>query len=252
MPQTIRISEEQKQQYREEGYFIMEGVIPEEHLAFLRSECDRFIELANAEMDQAGTDVVGLNHRNSRYFIAKRFRESPLLPRFLFSDLMAEICRATIGDTAYLFWEQFVVKCAEVGMKFNWHQDSGYVGHDHRPYVSCWCALDDVTEENGTVYILPFSRAETRQRAEHVREAASNDLVGYHGDDPGVPVIGPAGTIAVFSSVTFHRSGANTTPGIRRVYLPQYSAEPILKRDGSGLWGLGEQFLQDGQRVVTG
>lgn len=245
----MTITDAQKQQYREEGYFILERAIPAEHLEMLRAECGRFIEMMDAEMDRAGTDVLGLNHRNSRYFIAKRYRESELLPQFLFSDLMAEICRATLGEAAFLFWEQYVVKCAEVGMRFSWHQDSAYVGHDHRPYVSCWCALDDMTEDNGTVYLLPYSRAGIRERTEHVRQEGSNDLVGYHGDDPGIPVVVPAGSIAVFSSTTFHRSGANTTGGVRRVYLPQYSAEPILKPDGSGLWGLAEPFLRGGKRV---
>src|SRR4051812_2453324 len=172
---------EQREQYREEGYFILPGAVPEADLVRLRSECDRFVAEINAEMDRAGTRVQGLNHRDSRYFIAKRFRESDYLPRFLFGELMAEICRATLGAEAYLFWEQYVVKCAEVGMKFSWHQDSGYVGHDHRPYLSCWCALDEVTEENGTVCVRPFSRAGIRSRQEHVRQEGSNDLVGYHG-----------------------------------------------------------------------
>jgi len=250
MSQTpLQITPEHQQQYREEGYFVLPGVISEADLRMLRAECDRFIDLINGEMDRAGTHVQGLNHRDSRYFIAKRHAESEYLPRFLFSDLMAGICRATLGEEAYLFWEQYVVKCAEVGMQFSWHQDSGYVGHDHRPYVSCWCALDEVNEENGTVYILPFSRAGSQERREHVRQEGTNDLVGYHGDDPGVPVIGPAGTIAVFSSVTFHRSGPNRTGGVRRVYLPQYSAEPVLKRDGSGPWGFAEPFLIGGRKV---
>jgi ectoine hydroxylase-related dioxygenase (phytanoyl-CoA dioxygenase family) len=246
----VRITEEQQRQYQEEGYFILERVIPEAHLEMLREECARFIALTDAEMDAKGVDVQGINHRGSRYFIAKRYRDSERLPEFLFSPLMAEVCRATLGPEAFLFWEQYVVKCAEVGMKFSWHQDSGYVGHDHRPYLSCWCALDDMSEENGTVYILPFSRAGVRSRQEHVRDdTGTNDLIGYHGDDLGVPVVVPAGSIAVFSSVTFHRSAANTTKGTRRVYLAQYSAEPILKKDGSGLWGLADPILRSGERV---
>lgn len=245
------ITESQKQQYRDEGYFVLEGVIPQRHLDLLRAECDHFVDSANEEMDRAGAGVLGLNHRNSRYFISMRFRESAVLRRFLFGALMADICRATLGGEAYLFYEQYVVKCA-VGMRFSWHQDSGYVGHDHRPYLSCWCALDDMTEENGTVYLLPYSRAGTRERREHVREPGSNDLVGYHGGDPGIAVIVPAGSVAVFSSTTFHRSGANTTHGIRRVYLAQYSAEPILKADGSGIWGAAEPFLRGGRVVAAG
>jgi hypothetical protein len=45
----------------------------------------------------------------------------------------------------------------------------------------------------------------------------------------------PAGSIAVFSSVCFHRSGPNRTSKMRCIYLPQYSAEPILSADGSQL-----------------
>jgi hypothetical protein len=42
----------------------------------------------------------------------------------------------------------------------------------------------------------------------------TNDLVGYSVDDPGDPVIMPAGSMACFSS-TLHRSGANTTDRVR-------------------------------------
>jgi ectoine hydroxylase-related dioxygenase (phytanoyl-CoA dioxygenase family) len=143
-----------------------------------------------------------------------------------------------------------VVKAAEVGMKFAWHQDSGYVGHDHRPYLSCWCALDDMSVQNGTIDVLPFSRAGGKKRIEHVHEPGSNDLVGYHGEDPGVTVVVPAGSIAVFSSVTFHRSGSNTTNKPRRVYLAQYSAEPIMNKDNTKLWGSAHPFLKNGKIVA--
>jgi hypothetical protein len=61
----------------------------------------------------------------------------------------------------------------------------------------------------------------------------------------------PAGSIAVFSSVCFHRSGPNRTHNMRRIYLPQYSAEPILSADGSQLWAFAEPFLKDGQVVAA-
>jgi ectoine hydroxylase-related dioxygenase (phytanoyl-CoA dioxygenase family) len=245
---TALITDQQKQQYAEEGYFLLENVIPPAHLTMLREECQRYIEQMNAEMDRLGVDVLGINHRDKRYFISKRYKESGRLSDFLFSDLMAEICRATLGDNAYLFLEQYVVKMAEVGMKFGWHQDSGYIPFDHKPYVTCWCTLDDVTEANGTVYILPYSRAGTRSKVEHVVEEGTNDKVGYFGDDPGIPVILPAGSLAVFSSFTFHRSGANTTNNMRRIFLAQYSATPILNPDGQPRNWV-EPFLQAGQNV---
>ncbi len=247
---AVTVSDAQKKQFEAEGYFVLERVIPDEHLEMLREDCAHFIDLIHAEMDRKGVDTLGISHRGSRYFIGKRHKQSERLPAFLFSDLMADICRATIGDTAYLFHEAFVVKAAERGMKFGWHQDSGYVGHDHRPYVSCWCPLDDVGEENGTVYILPFERAGTRTRVEHVKEEGTNDKLGYFGADPGIPVIVPAGSIAVFSSVTFHRSGPNLTDRMRRVYLVQYAADAAREtEEGTKSFGLGEPFLKNGVKI---
>jgi ectoine hydroxylase-related dioxygenase (phytanoyl-CoA dioxygenase family) len=106
-----------------------------------------------------------------------------------------------------------------------------------------------VTEANGTVYLLPYSRAGTREVVEHVRDQETNDLIGYFGDDPGEPVLVPAGSIACFSSTLFHRSGPNTTNRIRRIYLAQYSAEPILNEDRSGPRHLAEPLVVAGERV---
>ena len=251
MTQTVRVSEEQKQQYRDEGFFILERVIPQEHLRLLRDECQRFVDEANAEMDRLGTDTLGISHRNRRYFVAWASNRGPRLREFLFSDLTAVICRATVGDEAYLYWEQYVVKAAEQGMKFSWHQDSAFgQTAPHRPYVSLWCALDDMSDANGTTYILPYSRAGSRGLVPHVKEEGSNDLIGYHGDDPGDIVVVPAGSIAVFSSVTLHRSGVNTTDRMRRVFLAQYSPDVITTPDGSAPAGGHEQFLHHGQRIV--
>lgn len=245
------ITDAQKQQFINEGYFILESAIPQHHMNLLRGECQTFIDKMNTRMDAENTDVIGINHRHKRYFVSNCFRQQPSLREFLFSDLMANICRATLGENAYLFWEQYVVKGAEAGMKFSWHQDSGYVGYpDHKPYLTCWCALDDMSEENGTVHLLPYSRSGIRSWVHHIVEPGSNDKVGYFGSDPGISVVVPAGSIAVFSSFVFHSSGANITNKMRRVYLAQYSCEPILSPDKSKLWGNAEPFLNNGQSAV--
>ncbi len=246
----MQITDQQIEQYRSQGFFILESVIPPDAIEGLRQECARYIDKFDAEMEAKGVDKLGINHYKKRYFIGNRGGESPIITNFLFSDLMADICRATLGDDAYLFNEQYVVKAAEANTKFSWHQDSGYVGHYHRPYLSCWCALDDMSEANGTIYVLPYARAEMQpdDLIEHTIDAESNDKIGYHGDDPGDPVIVLAGSIAVFSSRTFHRSGNNTTDKMRRSYLAQYSAEPILKKDSTELWRQAAPLLQNGKQ----
>jgi ectoine hydroxylase-related dioxygenase (phytanoyl-CoA dioxygenase family) len=243
-----QITTEHVRRFRDEGFFVLESVLPQTELELLRSECQRFIDERDREMDRLGVETLDLDHRGSRYFV-HAYGKSDDIERFLRSDFMVEIAKAALGDTVYLFNEQYVVKAAEHGMKFSWHQDSGFVEYEHRPYLTCWIALDDVTEANGTVYLLPYSRAGTRDVVEHVRDEETNDLVGYSGDDPGDPVIVRAGSIACFSSTVFHRSGPNTTDRMRRVYLAQYTAEPLLSEDGSRPRILAEPLLVDGKQV---
>lgn len=249
MVPRLSVPTELKEKYQRDGYFILHDVIPNEELSLIRDECGALVKAQDAEMDRQHTDVLNLSRRNSRYFVFLAYRERPQLGSFIFSDRMAAICQATIGDTAQLFWEQFVVKGTDGrGASFGWHQDSGYCDGSHKAYVNCWVPLDDVNEENGTVYLLSYDRAGTREKVEHQPVSGSNDRVGYFGSDPGEPAICKAGSIVVFSSLVFHRSGANRTAAMRRAYAVQFSSEPVLERDGS-LKGLAETFMQNGVRV---
>lgn len=245
------ISDAHRQQYRSEGYFILEKAISDDHLQILRDSCDHLIEVMHREMDRLGTDHIHISHRNKRYHIAKQYEQAPRLSEYVFSELMAEVCRATIGETAYLFYDQYVAKAAEQGIQFSWHQDSGYLGFSHRPYVTVWAAVDEMTEENGTAYVLPMSTSGIRTLVEHVRDEETGDKVGYFGSEPGVPAIVPAGSLVVFSSLTFHRSGANRTEKMRRAYVTQYSAEPIYRPGTDELMHLGVPFLKDNQIISS-
>jgi ectoine hydroxylase-related dioxygenase (phytanoyl-CoA dioxygenase family) len=245
----FKIKEEEKRKYQKDGFFILESIIPEEELAIVQKECMELIDEQNKEMDKQGTDVLNLSRRNSRYFVFLAYKDRPQLGDFIFSDLMAEICKATIGDEAYLFWEQFVVKGTDPkGAEFTWHQDSGYVDYKHKYYMNAWIPLDDVNEKNGTVYLLPYSLAGTKEKVEHKPVPGTNDREGYFGSEKGIPANCPAGSIVVFSSTTFHRSGPNNTNKLRRAYAIQFSPQPIYEADGS-LKGLAEPFLKNGERV---
>ena len=191
-----------------------------------------FIEERDREMDRLGVD-------RSTSTIAAAATSStptttaPAVREFLRSELMARDRAAALGDTVYLFNEQYVVKAAERGMRFGWHQDSGFIGYPHPPYLTCWIALDDVDEANGTVYLLPYARAGTRDVVEHVATRGPTTWSATSATTPATRSIVPAGSIACFSSTVFHRSGPNTTDRPRRIYVAQYSAEPILDEEGS-------------------
>lgn len=252
---TEIVTDAHKHQFEQQGFCVLERIIPDAHLEMLRAQSERLIDQLDEKADREGRP------RTTKYFFSVWDTppgENPVkdearaqIRKFVFGDVMAQVVRAFLGDTAFLAFEQFVVKAAEKGGTFAWHQDSAYVGMPHAPYLTCWCTLDAVSEENGTVSVLPYDRAGSRELVPHTKLEQDWDLVGYRGDDPGDPVLAPAGSIVVFSSLMLHRSGANTTPNRRRVYLPQYSPAPILRPDGTP-FSLVEPFLRDGRIVSQG
>lgn len=142
------LTDEQLNQFKEDGFCIVKNVIPKELLKRLQDECQRFMKEKDDEMDRKGVEVDEINHKGKRYFIALRYKDSETMQDLIFGKEMEEITRKILGEDVYLFLEQFVVKAADKGMTFSWHQDSGYLDFEHKPYLSVWCPLDDVTEEN--------------------------------------------------------------------------------------------------------
>jgi ectoine hydroxylase-related dioxygenase (phytanoyl-CoA dioxygenase family) len=138
-------------------------------------------------------------------------------------------------------------------MAFSWHQDSGYVvGNggpaDHKPYLTCWCPLDDATVENGTIRIVHGSHRSGL--VPHRRQAGSGDLAAAV-SEPGLPIAAKAGDVVAFSSLLLHASGSNCGARARRVYLAQYTAEPLLD-SGTGLPRRNAiPFLSAGRRVAS-
>ncbi|KAI9363665.1 hypothetical protein BD770DRAFT_469604 [Pilaira anomala] len=106
----------------------------------------------------------------------------------------------------YLLNEQFIVKPPLTRSSFEWHRDSDYYkeqSHREIPSVACWTALDEVTEENGTIQIIDFLGLSTTIRV-------------------------PSSTVVFMSDKLLHKSTNNTTLKFRRVYMVQFSTAPLL------------------------
>jgi Phytanoyl-CoA dioxygenase (PhyH) len=187
---ALRITFEHARQFREEGFFVLPASWPRA----ISTRCAASASASSTSATARWTASASTSSTSTprQPILRPRIQQEPSSRALPVLDLMAQIAQAALGDTVHLFNEQYVVKGAEQGMKFGWHQDSGYIGYAHQPYLTCWIALDDMTEANGTVYLLPYARAGTRDVVKHVRDHESNDLAGYFGDDPGDPLIVPA------------------------------------------------------------
>ena len=198
------------------------------------ARCDRLVGDRDREMDRLGVDVLDLDHRGRRYFLHAYERLRRRSGASCVSDLMAEVARTALGETVHLFNEQYVVKAAERGMQFGWHQDSGFIAVPARavPHV-----LDPARRrQRGQRHRPPAAlRPGRHPRGRPARPRRADQRHGrLHRRRPRRPGDRRrAGSIVCFSSTLLHRSGPNTTDNMRRVYVAQYSAEPLLDEEGA-------------------
>ena len=222
------------------GYTIIHGALVPDALKLLCEEYERFNGMTDESL-QARGEMGRQGHRNH---IFNRHHLGLRLAEFVFGPLTEEVCRRTLGGEAFLFWEQFVVKFPGDDWVLPWHQDSPRPrpdGPQHDgPWIVCWCALDDITAESGSVRVLPFDRAGTRQK---LREFAELGV-----DEPGTPLLLHAGDMAVWWSTLFHTSEGNHGDQPRRAFLMQFCRTPIRLADGSPV-GMSLPFIRGGRRV---
>jgi len=212
-------SEGQLEQFREAGFFLTERMFDDGLLDRIAVDFERLRAEQDAAIRESGErDGISLEGRN---FIFTVDEKSAAGRELCTSAGLVEMAIKLVGPDLRLYWNQAVTKAAKSGASFSWHQDSGYHPIEPLEYLTVWIPLEDATVENGTIWVLPGSHSLGLQ--EHIADDRTGDMVGFEGEEEGIPVEVPKGSAAVFSSLLMHRSGPNTSSKPRRAYVVQYS-----------------------------
>lgn len=238
-------------QFHRNGYCVIEGAFGSETLAMLREESELAVAWQRDAMRENRPGVEMLNQLDHRYFIPRRSVERPRLHELITSADMGSLLAPLLSRDAWLFIDVFVYKHARSLSDFAWHQDHGYVAYygfaNAAPSVTVWTPLEDVTDDNGALHVLPFRSDADRVLVPHALDPRNNDCVARV-DEPGVCLPMRAGSLLVMSGLLLHRSGPNTTDHARPAYQWQYSPAPVT--DGERPISLATPFLHDGSWVA--
>ena len=228
------LTAEQRAAFDQDGFVVLTDVVDPPGLIELVGELDHLeakVERALAGLDGARYDIAEAGaitftvHAVLRSAAARAFTKHPTLVGAAV-DLL--------GPDVDLYWDQAVYKKPEKPRRFPWHQDTGYTFVDPQHYVTCWVALTDATIDNGCPWILPGAHRAGTLLHHWV------DPIGWEclEDAPGaVAAEVPGGGAVVFSSLTPHLTGPNTTDEVRKAYIVQYG--PHGMRAVQGDWRAG-------------
>jgi ectoine hydroxylase-related dioxygenase (phytanoyl-CoA dioxygenase family) len=230
-----RISEQDARQWDEQGFFLLEGAFDAERMAEVIAEIDPIEEQMAAFLRTRPDGKLFIAEEGNITFSVNLVLRSPVLRAFCGDPVFQDLGHDLIGPDVRLYWEQAVYKKPEKPSSFPWHQDNGYTYLEPQQYVTCWVALTDATRENGCPWVVPGLHHRGTLHHE-MTDAGWQCLV----DPPeAIPVEAPAGSIVVFSSLTPHATGPNTTDGIRKAYIVQFAP------DGACVLADGNRITQD-------
>jgi len=214
------LRDDQVAQFDDEGFVVVPDVFDADTLAAVIADTDRFEAEVDAFLAQQAEGRISIAEAGAITFSTHLVTRSPHLAAFARHPFFLGACADLIGPDANLYWDQAVYKKPEKPRRFPWHQDNGYAYVEPQQYLTCWVALTDATADNGCPQVA---------RGLHRKGTLAHTYVDPLGwecltdpDDVAVAEVG-AGGVVVFSSLTPHLTGPNTTDGVRKAYILQYA-----------------------------
>ena len=227
-----KLAQQKVNEFKSQGYLIFEDFVSSEVLSELKESLNSIFDEIDNDSNRLKQSYDNKHYgdisKEGRKFLKNQSRYYPAIQRYLKSKPIKEIVTKLLDGEAFIFNEQFVIKEPNTPSSFNWHQDSGYVNFDHKPYLTTWLALDDTHSLNGPLSVIPTNIETTSEVITHQWSDKSKDLFIQVDESKAKELYVSEGTLVVFSSLTPHASGANQSSKTRTAYLAQYSSEPII------------------------
>lgn len=225
------ISEEQVQSYQENGYIQLLNVLTPEELEQVRAALN---DVFAAQLE-SNHDVSRGRPEYEKIFVQKvnLWQVHPGMRQYVLSHRLAEIARRLARAERVRLWhDQALVKMPGDSKASAWHQDLPYWPMRESGALSCWMALDDVSEANGCMAFVPGSHR--LGRLEPIRLTDPQDLFALVTEDRKTdlrfdkifqPM--PAGSCTFHDGRTFHYAGPNTTDKPRRAMITIYMPDDV-------------------------
>ncbi|MBS1597436.1 MAG: phytanoyl-CoA dioxygenase family protein [Bacteroidetes bacterium] len=233
--QQYKLSEEQVNFFKENGYLAGIKMLDESQIEKLRNELteladpnhprhDLFYEFHSNESSDPNTILF---HALGAWRITPAFHDVLWNPRFLVA------ASQLLGDAPVRFWhDQLFYKPAKKGGVVAWHQDYSYWTRT-KPvaHLTCWCGLDDSTIENGCLQYVPGS---FRWGLLDKPDLAGNlmGIMDYltpqqQKEFHPIPIETKAGEAIFHHPLTLHGSGENKSANPRRAFVINAFADGV-------------------------
>ena len=155
-----RLTDEQLEFYRENGYVAGIKMLDDEQLAALRLELAALVDPGHAghELFYEYNANESADPRRILFHALGAWRIKPGLHDLLWHPAFVAPASQLLGGAVRFWHDQIFYKPPAHGGIVIWHQDYSYwTRTTPLAHVSCWIGLDNSTRENGCVHYVPGS-----------------------------------------------------------------------------------------------
>ena len=233
----VVLNQIQKTQFQNQGYLLLENAIPEIKLDLLNKEFDRWVEESREQQSNYGETLDG----RPRFSVQPGHNaERPGLRRIAspneLSDNYLDVMRSSIAVDAVcdLFGPNLRFNNAKInsklpgaGTEVKYHQDFPFELHSNDDLMTVLYFLDDVTEDNGPLEVVPGSHKGPLHDHWHngVFTGAVSDEIAQQASANAVTCTGKAGSACLMHTRLLHGSAPNQSNYPRTLFICAYNAE---------------------------
>jgi len=225
-----RLTADEVTSFDRDGHIVLRNVIDPADLSRVRDACDEADSSTDALLRDRADERIFIAERGAITFSPHLVTRSEVARDFAAGPVFADLCADLVGPDVNLYWDQAVYKQPEKPRRFPWHQDNGYTYVEPQQYLTCWVPLTDATEHNGCPQVVSGVHRLGTLRHTYV------EPLGWEcfREAPGQPEVCEvaAGDVIVFSSLTPHLTGPNTTDDVRKAYILQYAPVGAMTLSG--------------------
>ena len=230
------LTAEQVETFWRDGCLTVSDAVTADQLAALKLDFAQWVEESRAQSAPYGASIDGrprfdLQPGHTPDQPALRRVQAPTEVSKAYYDAMAssrmtDMVADLIGPNVKLHHTKINSKLPGAATEVKWHQDFPFTPHTNSDVVTALLMVDDVTDDNGPLEVLPGSHTGPLHSIwrEGVFTGAIDDTVAADMQSKSVRSIGPAGSVCLMHTRLAHGSTANRSDQPRTLFICVYSA----------------------------